>query len=170
MPHEKGSYIQLVGKRQTSALSALTGAHAETPWSWTLPGRKAPCTEPPGSVLCLGSFRPQLPDLNKEEHASVATEQASVSMSGRMRGQRRVEESMASAIAWPALGSCLVPFLARGAWRVPLSAGLGRSTAPTAESGPPGAQPSLLSALGSPVAGGAETDGGDVRVQDRASL
>lgn len=87
-----------------------------------------------------------------------------------MRGHRGVEESMASAIVWPALGSCLAPFLARGAWRVPLPAGLGHSTAPTAQSGPPGAQPSLLSALRSPMAGGAETDGGDIRVQDRASL
>ena len=82
MPHEKGSYIQLARKSQASALSALTGGHAETPWR-TLPGRKAPCTEPPRSVLCLGSLRPQLPDLNKEEDAFVAIEQALVSMSRR---------------------------------------------------------------------------------------
>ena len=167
MPHEKGSYIQLVRKSQASALSALTGGHAETPWSWTLPGRKAPCTEPPRSVLCLGSLRPQLPDLNKEEDAFVAIEQALVSMSRRrsMRGQRGVEESMASTIAWPALGSCLVPFLASAPACWP-----GAQHCPTAQSGPPCAQPSLLSALGSPMAGGAETDGGDIRVQDRASL
>ena len=84
-----------------------------------------------------------------------------------MQGHSRcaVKHGLGHRAVWPGILPGSLP--GQGAWPLPLPGGLGRSTSPSAQPGLPGVQTSLVSALRSPTAGGAETDSGDVRAQDR---